>query len=160
MAGHEHEQRRRGDHERGEPLRQRRRAVVARGPASLAVGRTRGRAVARAAAQHHERHNHEHTDDHDAGELLGDTRGRVAEPVEDALPVLQVEEHRHTSHGEQRRRADEGRHLGAAPLARERRGALGPEEPGRPRHEGGEQYQGPLQLHGYSSPCQVISRRM
>ena len=29
----------------------------------------------------------------------------------------------------------QGRHLGAAPLARERRGALGPEEPGRPRHE-------------------------
>ena len=45
-------------------------------------------------------------------------------------------------------------------IARERRGALGPEEPGRPRHEGGEQYQGPLQFHSYSSPCQVASRRM
>ena len=64
------------------------------------------------------------------------------------------------AHGEQRRRADEGRHLGAPPLAGERRRPLGAEQPGRPGHEGGEQYQGPLQFHSYSSPCQVASRRM
>ena len=53
--------------------------------------------------------------DHDAVE---GTLRAAPEAVEDAFEVLQVEEHRHTSHGEQRRRADEGRHLGAAPLAR------------------------------------------
>ena len=103
-----------------------------------------------------------HGDDrqHDDGDqLLGDAARQVAEAVEDALPVLEVEEHRDPADGQKDGARDPGRHL--RPLARPERGhqRLRPEQPRAPRHQRGEHDQRPLELH-YSSPFQSRLRKM
>ena len=83
MPGDEHRHRRRYDHQRSKPFR-------------------RGDRIGRSLRlpQHHEKDDHEHGHDHNTHEFLGDTGSRVAEAVEDALPVLQVEEHRDAADGQ------------------------------------------------------------
>ena len=111
------------------------------------------------AAQVHEVDDHDDGEHHDGDELLGDAAGQMPEAVEDALPVLQMEEHRDAAHDQKRGRGDERRHLGAAALSAQRPEALGREQAGRPGQERGEQDKGPLQFH-YSPPFQSRSRRM
>ncbi|MFR5828227.1 MAG: hypothetical protein ACLUE1_03775 [Adlercreutzia equolifaciens] len=68
----------------------------------------------------------------------------MPEAVEDALPVLQVEEHRDAAHDQKRGRGDERRHLGAGALAAQRVEALRAEHARRPREQRREQNKGPL----------------
>ena len=64
----------------------------------------------------------------------------MAEAVEDALPVLQVEEHRNAAHSQQHGRCDPRGHLGLGALALTGGGnqALAGKQTSRPRDERGE----------------------
>ena len=96
------------------------------------------------ATQVHEVHHHDHREHHDGDELLGDAAAQVAEAVEDALPVLKMEEHRDAAHDQQHGRGDERRHLGAGALPAQRVEALRTEHARRPREQRREQNKRPL----------------
>ena len=83
---------------------------------------------------------------------------QVAEAVEDALPVLEVEEHRDPAEGQKDGARDPGRHL--RPLARPERGhqRLRPEQPRAPRHQRGEHIFAPIFGTGLLLPGMILSR--
>lgn len=135
--GHEHDRQRDGDPR--QPLRH----------AGAVVG----------LAHEHEVGHGRHGKHDDRDQLLRDPGGQMPEPVEDALPVLQVEEHRDPAGRQQHGRADPSRHLRLLPHPEHGHQRLRPEQPRAPRHQRGEQNQRPLEFH-YSSPFQSRLRRM
>ena len=110
-------------------------------------------------AGHGEVRHGDHHEHHDRDELLRDAGGDVAEAVEDALPVLQVEEHGDAAGGQERAGQDRQQLLGLLARALERQRAGSAEHAAAPSGKGGEKDQGPLQFH-YSSPFHSWLRRM
>ena len=84
----------------------------------------------------------------------------MPEPVEDPLPVLEMEEHRDPADGQKDGARDPGRDLRLLPDAEHRHQRLRPEQPRAPRNQRGEQNQRPLQFHHSPPPCHFISRKM
>ncbi len=83
----------------------------------------------------------------------------MAEAVEDALPVLQVEEHGDAAGGQEHAGQDRQQLLGLLTGVLERQRAGAAEHAAAPCGKGGEKDQRPLQFH-YSSPFHSWLRRM
>ena len=113
-----------------------------------------------AAAQHHEPHHDEDGEHHAPDQLLGDAGRDVPEPVEDALPVLQVQEGPDAADHERHGRCDKRRHLQVAPLALKGQHGHAAQKAAGHAHEEREDNERPLRFHYSSPPSQCCPRRM
>lgn len=100
-----------------------------------------------ALAQDDEPQHHDHGQRHAPDELLGDAGGDVAETIEDALPVLKMQESADAADHEAHRRGDKTRHLKVAAATLKGQDAHAPQQAAGDADEQREDYEGPLRFH-------------
>ena len=110
-------------------------------------------------ARRHEVHHGNDHEHHDGNQFLRDA-GRDMPEAEDALPVLQVEEHGDAGSCQQDHRQYAQQLLRLLARARKRKHAGAAEHAAGPGRQRGEQDQRPLQFHYCSPPCHFMRRKM